>query len=279
VDNNRSTNRLAAWTLERASRAVEELRGREPRPWRKLNARLRVGEREAARWRRIAERMWYPRTSKTGVLEQHEGYFDLKPVRLKLDENDMPIVSRALWHRLGGTQLLKQADVVLLQFLFPDEHDLASKRANYAYYSPRTTHRSSLSPSTYAIMGAEVGDMREAWRSFRRTAFMDLDDHQGSVASGIHAAALGGTWMAVVNGFAGMRLGEDGRLRLAPRLPEHWKRLKFRIHYRGALLGLTCGARRVVVEHVGGRGRVRLRIWDKDVVLARGSRRRVTSSG
>jgi kojibiose phosphorylase len=174
VDNNRSTNRLAAWNLTRAVEAVAEMRARHPAAWRRLNARLRVTENEPAAWRRIAERMWYPRVSASGVLEQHDGYFDLKPVRLKLNDKDMPIVSRELLERQGATQLLKQADVVLLQFLFSDEFDARSKRTNYAYYAPRTSHLSSLSPSTYAVMGAEVGDTAEAWRNFRRTAFMDL---------------------------------------------------------------------------------------------------------
>ena len=273
VDNNRSTNRLAAWNLVRACEAVEEMKRHAPREWRRLKARLHLRENEPANWRRIAERMWYPPASSRGVLEQHEGYFKLRPVRLKLDENDMPIVSRALWERQGGTQLLKQADIVLLQFLFPEEYDRASKRVNYAYFLPRTMHLSSLSPSTYAIMGVEVGDMREAWRNFRRTAFMDLHDHQGSAAKGIHAGALGGTWMSVVNGFAGMRLGRDGALRFAPRLPQRWRRLRFQVLWRGARLRLTCTVRRVVVEHLGGgRGRVRLEVLGARLVLRPGER-------
>jgi kojibiose phosphorylase len=209
------------------------------------------------------------------VLEQHEGYFDLQPVRLKLDENDMPIVPPALRERQGTTQLIKQADVVLLQFLFGDEHDARSKRVNYAYYAPRTTHQSSLSPSTYAVMGAEVGDMAEAWRNFRRTAFMDLCDHQRSVANGIHAASLGGTWMAVVNGFGGMRLRSDGALSFAPRLPEQWRRLRFRVHWHGAQLEVTCRPDRVLVEHLGVRRRVRCPVWGKEVALAPGERHTV----
>lgn len=276
VDNNRSTNRLAAWNLVRACEAVEEMKRYAPRAWKRLNARLGVGAKELNAWRRVAGGMWYPPVSARGVLEQHEGYFKLRRVRLKLDENDMPIVSRSLWKRQGGTQLLKQADIVLLQFLFPDEFDLRSKRANYAYYSPRTMHLSSLSPSTYAIMGVEVGEMCEAWRNFERTAFMDLRDHQGTAAKGIHAAALGGTWMAVVNGFGGMRLGNDGTLSFWPRLPQRWRRLRFRVQWRGARLRLTCAGRRVVVEHLGGgRGRARLKVWGESIVLRPGERRAV----
>jgi kojibiose phosphorylase len=212
------------------------------------------------------------------VLEQHEEYFKLRSVRITRSANGMPVVPLAVRDRQQTTQLIKQADIVLLQFLFGDEFDLKSKRVNYAYYAPRTMHQSSLSPSTYAIMGVEVGDMREAWRNFRRTAFMDLEDRQDSVAKGIHAAALGGTWMAVVNGFAGMRLGMSGALSFAPRLPRRWRRIRFRVSWRGARLQLTCTAHQVLVEHLGGgRGRARFRVWDTEVAIRAGERRRVAS--
>jgi len=276
VDNNRYTNRMAAWNIERALKAVDALEHGAPREWKQLNRRLRISDKELAQWRRIIERMWYPPVSARGVLEQHDGYFKLRKVRFAYDENDMPIVTSKLWRTEGGTQILKQADIVLLQFILADEFDLKSKRANYAYYAPRTTHRSSLSPSTYAIMGAEVGDMREAWRNFLRGAFMDLNDHQNAAHQGIHTAALGGTWMSVVNGFGGMRLGGDGTLRFAPRLPEQWRRLRFRVQYRRAQLRLTCTGRQVLVEHLGGgRGRVRVTVYGQEVVLRPGEQRRV----
>ena len=54
------------------------------------------------------------------------------------------------WHPLTiwRYQVINQADVILLQFLLGDQFSLEEKKANYDYYEPKTTHDSSLSPST-----------------------------------------------------------------------------------------------------------------------------------
>ncbi len=56
----------------------------------------------------------------------------------------------------------------------------------------------------------------------------DLRDVRGNAGDGIHAASAGGLWQALVFGFAGLRLADDGGYTLNPRLPSHWRRLVFR---------------------------------------------------
>jgi alpha,alpha-trehalose phosphorylase len=62
---------------------------------------------------------------------------------------------------------------------------------------------------------------------------MDLDDLTGSSAAGLHTAAMGSLWQALVFGFAGLRPAGDG-LRLDPRLPGAWGALEIRVVFRGA---------------------------------------------
>jgi len=64
------------------------------------------------------------------------------------------------------------------------------------------------------------------------TAGADLYDVRGNAGDGIHAASAGGIWQAVVFGFCGLRLDQDGWT-LQPRLPSAWKRVSFRFFYRG----------------------------------------------
>ena len=45
-------------------------------------------------------------------------------------------------------------------------------------------------------------------------------------------ASCGGTWLALVAGFGGLR-DFDGEVRFAPRLPAEWSGLRFRIEVRG----------------------------------------------
>jgi alpha,alpha-trehalose phosphorylase len=60
---------------------------------------------------------------------------------------------------------------------------------------------------------------------------LDLYNTHGNTKDGIHTANMGGNWMAIVYGFAGLRIKESG-LSFAPNLPDKWKACRFRIRYR-----------------------------------------------
>jgi len=106
------------------------------------------------------------------------------------------------------------------------------KRANYVFYEPRTNHGSSLSTSIHSILASEIGKPDDAYSYFRHSAYMDLNDFKDNTAGGVHSACLGGTWMAVVNGFAGLRDYDRG-LVLDPTLPAAWESYRFKLAYRG----------------------------------------------
>jgi trehalose/maltose hydrolase-like predicted phosphorylase len=118
-------------------------------------------------------------------------------------------------------------------------------------------------------MAARLGMMKEAYRYFRECAFLDIADIQLNTICGLHFANLGGTWQAVIQGFAGL-WQHGGRLHLTPHLPREWKALRFRVHYRGALLRVDMRGRetQVTVERKGTHP-VALRIGDRAVRLAR----------
>jgi kojibiose phosphorylase len=81
-------------------------------------------------------------------------------------------------------------------------------------------------------MACEVGKPDEAYEHFIRAARADLYDVRGNAGDGIHGASAGGIWQAVIFGFAGLRLSEEG-WNVQPRLPGHWKRLAFKFFHRG----------------------------------------------
>lgn len=109
------------------------------------------------------------------------------------DENDWPIRPKKLNEMSKSqTQIIKQADVVMLLYLMGEEFDEETIRENYIYYEKRTLHGSSLSPSIYAIMGLRTGDTSKAYRYLRRSAFINLLDLQKNTREGIHAANTGG---------------------------------------------------------------------------------------
>jgi alpha,alpha-trehalose phosphorylase len=55
----------------------------------------------------------------------------------------------------------------------------------------------------------------------------------GNTADGIHVASCGGTWLALVAGFGGLR-DFKGVVRFHPRLPAGWTRLRSRVAVRGS---------------------------------------------
>jgi alpha,alpha-trehalose phosphorylase len=128
--------------------------------------------------------------------------------------------------------------VVLAQVLLGSQFSMAEKKRNFDYYDPLTTGDSSLSPCIQSVAAAELGYADRAYGYFMRTARMDLDDVNGNVAHGVHAAAMAGSWVSLVYGFAGLR-DDDDRISFAPRLPAAWTRLRFRMLVGAAQLQVT----------------------------------------
>ncbi|WP_461243746.1 glycosyl hydrolase family 65 protein [Secundilactobacillus muriivasis] len=50
---------------------------------------------------------------------------------------------------------------------------------------------------------------------------------------------MGGSWLSLIFGFAGVALTTDHQLRLDPRLPENWTSLRFQLQFRGRKLAFT----------------------------------------
>lgn len=232
VDNNVYTNYLARWNLRYVTALAEMLRREHGEDYARLTEKIGLTKEEIASWDKVQAKIYLPRKEGTQLLEQFEGYFDLKEVLIeKYDKNDWPIRPEILkTTKTSETQIIKQADVVMLLHLLGEEFDEETMKLNYSYYEKRTMHGSSLSPSIYAIMGLKVGDPSRAYRYLRRAAFLDLVDLQGNTREGIHAANAGGVWQTVVFGFAGLWTDDAGRLHIDPKLPEEWKGLSFRIH-------------------------------------------------
>jgi alpha,alpha-trehalose phosphorylase len=163
---------------------------------------------------------------------------------------------------------------MLAAFLLGNEFTPDQKRRIFEYYDPLTTGDSSLSECIQSIVACEVGEVAVAHRYLTDTATTDLSDLQRNVRDGMHVASCGGTWMAVVYGFAGLR-DFDGELTFRPAMPPHWQRLRFRLRVRGALLEVEFTPREARYRLVEG-GPLTLHHRDESVcLLAAGAERRL----
>lgn len=233
VDDNAYTNVMAQWNLERGVEVAGLLAARWPADWEELAARLRLGRDEVARWAEIAPRIATGFDPESGLFEQFRGFFDLADIDLaEYAGREAPLDVILGRERVQRSQVVKQADVVMLLALLWDRFPAEVREANFRYYEPRTDHGSSLSPPVHALVAARLGDVELAERYFRRTAEIDLSNNMGNAAGGVHAAALGGLWQAAVLGFGGLRLTEAGAV-LEPHLPSSWRRLEIDLVVRG----------------------------------------------
>ncbi len=233
VDNNTYTNYLTAWALRKVGDLVHQLEKEDPALLREILSRAQVKREELEFWRDVADKLYIAKDGE--LLEQFEGYFKLKDIPItEWDKNGMPLWPKTLdVRRLNETQLIKQPDVVMLFAMIGEEFSLEQKIKNYEYYERRTMHKSSLSPSMYAMVGLGLGKHNYAYEYFIKAAETDIVDNQGNTAHGLHAANAGGTWQSAVFGFGGLSLDKDGTVRLEPWLPPQWKGLRYRFYWRG----------------------------------------------
>ncbi len=210
VDDNAFTNSMARWNLLQAADVG------------------RSGAEEASHWRRCAAALVDGHDPTSGRHEQFAGYFGLEPLTVAdLPHGVDPVQSLGLEH-LQRTQLLKQADVLMLHLLIPDLVSAGSLGPDIDWYEPRTTHASSLSEPVHAAVLARAGRLDDALAYLRKSATIDLDDRDGNTRDGLHVATMGGVWHALVHGVAGLALhGRD--LALHPHLPAGWEALEFQV--------------------------------------------------
>lgn len=233
VNNNAYTNWLVKWHLRLASMLFRHVRKTAPEALQEVAGKIALRDDEPARWLEISRKLKFSQEAETGLVEQFDGYFDLKDrVIERYDRSGNPVLPAGVTYRnIGRTRLIKQADVLLMMLLFPHSFSFEEKKVNYDFYEPRTVHKSSLSHCTYAMMGLAVSERNNAYRYFMKTAQFDLENLHNNTELGIHAASVGGSWQTVIHGFAGLTLKSD-RIVINPWLPKKWERLSFRVRWR-----------------------------------------------
>ena len=148
-------------------------------------------------------------------------------------------------------QVSKQADAVLAmvqcRYLFTQEE----KAKALAYYEQITTHDSTLSAGSFAILAAECEDMIRARQYFEKTVLTDLENLYNNSDHGLHMAALANSWSVVAFGFAGMQV-QKGSLHFNPKYDAKLGPYSFQVMFRGRQLAVRVEAARVSYELLSG---------------------------
>ena len=253
VDDNAFTNVMARWNIGRGLETMDLLRESWPNHAAALREKLALGDDELADWRDAIARIVTGLDAATGIYEQFAGYHKLEQLDLSLyADRKMPIDVVIGPERTQRSQVVKQADVVALIALLPDEFPGAAAKANFRHYEPRCAHGSSLSAGIHALVAARLGETETALRFLRQAAIADLELDPNS-AGGIRIAGLGGLWQAIILGFAGLDLKSD-MLGIDPRLPPHWRSLSFRVCWRGRSVAIRIAGKTAQATLVDGEG-------------------------
>jgi kojibiose phosphorylase len=262
VNNNAFTNLVVKETFAIADATVAYLRRKHPQALAALVKKIRIA-RELPEFARAAKLLYVPGPdAKTGLIEQFDGYFQLKDSSIAEVKARMVHPNEYLGAAQGlavPTQVIKQADVVMMLNLFKTRFSAAIKRANWTYYEPRTEHGSSLSACAYAMVATEFGNLDFAYKYFLKTAKIDLEAkykvYVGTIfMGGSHPAANGGAWMTAVFGFGGVQADEH-RLAINPRLCAKWGSLQFNLAYRGDRFRITITPQAVTIDADRGNSR------------------------
>lgn len=236
VDNNTYTNLMARENLWYAAKIVRQLHEEHPDRFESLASKTRLELSEAEDWQQAADHMYFAFDDKLGVHLQHDGFLEQEPWDFENTPADQyPLLLHFHPLVIYRHQVIKQADIVLAMFLLSHEFSRKQKQRNFEYYDPLTTGDSSLSACIQAIVAAEIGKMDQAIDYAKYATLMDLADVAGNVKDGCHIASMGGTWMIMIYGFAGLR-DSDGGFAFQPRLPKTLKRMKFALIVQGQRL-------------------------------------------
>ena len=236
VNNSAYTSKMVYHTVEIALNTLELLKENYLVEYNELISKLNYsGEIESLI--KFKEKLFVPEPSeKSLIIEQFDGYSRLEDCSLSEVKSRL-LNPKEYWgggHGVASdTQIIKQADVALMLYLFREDYSQEIKKSNWEYYEPRTEHGSSLSPCIYSLLSCEIGNPEWAYPFFVKTANVDLTGESKQFAGsiyigGTHPAANGGAWMATILGFAGLRI-KDGKISVNPKLPKKWNKLSFKV--------------------------------------------------
>jgi trehalose/maltose hydrolase-like predicted phosphorylase len=278
--NNAYTNVMVAWLSEKALEVLDLLPERRRRS---LCAKIGLTDQEIQTWDEMGRKMFVPFHG-DGLISQFEGYEDLEELdwdhyREKYGNiQRLDRILKAEGDDPDRYKLTKQADAVLLFFLFPEdelariferlgyEYDPEMVRKTVEYYDRRTSHGSTLSFIAHAGILAGI-DPDSSWERYMVALESDVGDVQGGTTQeGIHMGVMAGTLDLIQRGYLGTVI-RDGVLHFDPKPVGNLDGLSFPMRFRGTPLKVTLegerltvaaqgdGVDRAIKVHVGGETR------------------------
>jgi alpha,alpha-trehalose phosphorylase len=264
VNNNYYTNCMAKYNLKWAAKFYYLLK--ENNRLDALATKLGVSEEEVKEWDKAHQKMYLPYDEKLDISPQDDSFlskaiwdFENTP------KSKYPLLLHFHPLYIYRYQVCKQADTVLAHFLLEDEQSLSTIKNSYEYYEKITTHDSSLSTCIFSIVACKLGDVNKAYDYFMQTTRLDLDNVHHNTKDGIHTANMGGTYMGMVYGFAGLRIKESG-VYINPIIPDQWNSYGFRINYQNRTIKVSINKSQCSLKLLEGK-ELKINVFDNEYIL------------
>lgn len=188
VTDNAFTNGAASLALQYACRAAEVCGEKVPEAWRKVGENIRILQFE------------------NGVTREHATY---------------------------KGEMIKQADANLLAYPLGLIIDEKRQKQDLEYYAERIDQKDgpAMSYSVFCVQYARMGEAGKAYEMFRRCYEPNLRAPFGVISetptsnNPYFMTGAGGLLQAVLNGFCGLQITDNGIVQLPSVLPPHWKRI------------------------------------------------------
>lgn len=188
VTDNAFTNGAASLALKYACQAAEICGEKVPEIWREIGENIRILQFE------------------NGVTREHSTY---------------------------KGEMIKQADANLLAYPLGVITDEYRQRQDLEYYAERIDQKDgpAMSYSVYCVQYARMGEADKAYEMFRRCYEPNLKKPFGVISetptsnNPYFMTGAGGLLQAVLNGFCGLQITDEGIVQLPSVLPSHWKRV------------------------------------------------------
>jgi trehalose/maltose hydrolase-like predicted phosphorylase len=277
LKNNAYTNVMVAWMCESAQAVLDMLPDSRREALRK---RTGLTDEEISLWDEMSHKMFIP-FHDDGIISQFEGYEDLEELdwdayREKYDNiQRLDRILKAEDDDPDRYKLAKQADTLMLFFLFPEadlkrlfkqlgyEYTDETARKNIDYYAQRTSHGSTLSYVVHAAIMADI-DPESSWERYKVALESDIGDVQGGTTSeAIHMGVMAGTLDLVQRGYMGSEI-RDGVIYFKPKLTDKLEGLSFSMRFRDTPMDvkLEGGKLTVAAEDDGASHQIQVGVGD-----------------
>ncbi|MEO0932361.1 MAG: glycosyl hydrolase family 65 protein, partial [Cyanobacteria bacterium J06641_2] len=266
VNNNAYTNLMARENLRYAVQAVQMLQNEDLEKFTALLDRTNLALTEIEDWQKAAKSMYIPYDEAKKIHPQDDSFLSKKVWDFEnIPRSKYPLLLNFHPLVIYRHQVIKQADVVLAMHLLGQEFSEEQKKSNFDYYDPLTTGDSSLSVCIQSILAFHLGYTQKAIEYAYFAILMDLADIAGNSKDGCHIASMGGSWMVMVYGFAGMK-DYNGNLSFNPRLPKGIKRLHFPLTIRSQRLEVDIREEEVTYLLKEG-SELKIKHQDEEIIL------------